>query len=367
MTNDRGIFIKNIYYMLAYAFQVLKQSNYEDLAVEEFSNVHDLFAAILAKGISRQLKQGLYREYIPIKEDMNVMRGKLDIPGTIRNKLQRRRMLNCDYDELSENNLFNQVLKTTATILMHQKSVGEANRSALKRIMLYFHGVDCINPSNIRWSRVQHSKNNQSYEMLMEVCRLVLDGLLLTTEKGEHKLAAFLDEQRMSRLYERFLLEYYKRHHPELNPSSSIIAWKVDDGFTKYLPSMITDIVLESNGRSVIIDAKYYAGTMQRNGQFDSISLYSNNLYQIFAYVKNSDVYGTGNVAGMLLYAKTDENITPDWDYQMSGNRISARTIDLNVPFQMIAAKLDDIASSYFPEHRETRNLFNDFPPENRY
>lgn len=36
MTNDKGILIKNIYYMLSYAFQVLKQTNYEKVAAEEF-------------------------------------------------------------------------------------------------------------------------------------------------------------------------------------------------------------------------------------------------------------------------------------------------------------------------------------------
>ena len=50
--------------MLAYAFQVLCQKNYEDVASEEFEEVQDLFAAILARGIAQQLKQGLYREYI---------------------------------------------------------------------------------------------------------------------------------------------------------------------------------------------------------------------------------------------------------------------------------------------------------------
>ena len=47
MTKDKGIFIKNIYYMLSYAFQVLKQSNYENIASEEFEMVQDLFAVIL--------------------------------------------------------------------------------------------------------------------------------------------------------------------------------------------------------------------------------------------------------------------------------------------------------------------------------
>lgn len=354
MINDKGRLIKNIYYMLAYAFQVLKHSNYEEIAVEEFSNIHDLFAAILSQGIAQQLKQGLYREYVAINENMHVMRGKLDINGTIRNKIQRKQMLYCEYDDLSVNNLFNQVLKTTAMILLQQKSVSESHRASLKKTMLYFHEVDEINPSSISWNRLQYARNNQSYEMLLEICKFVMDGLLLTTEKGEHKLAAFLDEQRMSRLYEKFILEYYRRHHPELNPSPTSIAWNVDDGFTKYLPGMNTDIVLKNDGRTLIIDAKYYSRSMQRNSQFDTISLHSNNLYQIFAYVKNYDVFRTGKVEGMLLYAKTDETITPDWDYRMSGNRISARTLDLNMPFQMIAGKLDDIASSCFPEQRKT-------------
>ena len=61
---DKSIFIKNIYYMLSYAFTALDQGGYEDIEKESFDHIHNLFAAILAKGIGRQLKQGLYREYI---------------------------------------------------------------------------------------------------------------------------------------------------------------------------------------------------------------------------------------------------------------------------------------------------------------
>ena len=57
MTIDKGIFIRNIYYMLTYAFQELKQNNYEEIAGEEFDEIHDLFAEILLRGISFQLKQ----------------------------------------------------------------------------------------------------------------------------------------------------------------------------------------------------------------------------------------------------------------------------------------------------------------------
>ena len=88
MTKDKSIFIKNIYYMLSYAFTTLQQSDDDKIATEKFENMHNLFAAILSKGIGRQLKQGLYREYMNRKEDLPVMRGKIDMPGTIKNKIE---------------------------------------------------------------------------------------------------------------------------------------------------------------------------------------------------------------------------------------------------------------------------------------
>ena len=39
MTNDKNILIKNIYYMLAYAFQVLKRKNYASIASEKLEHI----------------------------------------------------------------------------------------------------------------------------------------------------------------------------------------------------------------------------------------------------------------------------------------------------------------------------------------
>ena len=107
MTNDKNILIKNIYYMLAYAFQVLKRNNYASIASEKFEHIEDLFAEILSRGISYQLKQGLYREYVPRTESLPTMRGKIDITKTIKHRIQCQQILSCEFDELSENNIKN--------------------------------------------------------------------------------------------------------------------------------------------------------------------------------------------------------------------------------------------------------------------
>ena len=350
MIKDKSIFIKNIYYMLSYAFTALDQGDYKEVAKEEFENIHNLFAAILAKGIGRQLKQGLYREYLNCKENVTAVRGKIDMPGTIQNRLARKRILTCEFDELSENNLLNQILKTTVMLLLCHSKVDQAYKSDLKKEMLFFSNVDTVNPTAIKWSAIRFQRNNNNYRILISLCQLILEGMLMTTETGEHRLASFFDEQHMCRLYEKFILEYYIKEWPQVTATASQIKWALDDGVEAMLPVMQSDIMLTKNDNKVlIIDAKYYTHTMQT--QYDVHTLHSNNLYQIFTYVKNKDTYfgeQPHKVSGMLLYAATDEAVQPDNVYQMSGNRISVRTLDLNRNFPEIAAQLNKIVEEHF-------------------
>lgn len=349
MIKNKSILIHNIYYMLSYAFQTLNQETYEDVAVESFDEMYDLLAAILAKGIGLQLKQGLYREYISYREALTVMRGKINIPGTIKNRLAHERVLTCDFDELSENNQLNQILKMTVLLLLRSGKIKAEYKDDLKKKMLYFSNVDTLEPSEIRWSSIRFQRNNQTYRMLISICQLIIEGMLITTESGDYRLASFVDEQRMCRLYEKFILEYYSRHFPKLSVSASQIPWALDDGLGTMLPIMQSDIRLQKDNTVHIIDAKYYSHTTQV--QCDKHTLHSNNLYQIFTYVKNRHYQfcdDTHKVSGMLLYAKTEEEIQPDNDYKMHGSEVSVRTLDLNLPFQDIAAQLNKIATDYF-------------------
>lgn len=342
--------------MLSYAFQILTQDTYDEVAIESFDEMYDLLAAILAKGIGIQLKQGLYREYINRQEELSVLRGKINMSGTIKNQLVHKRVLTCDFDDLSENNLFNQIIKTTVILLLKNAKVKSKYKDDLKKKMLFFSNIDFLEPTSIRWSSIRFQRNNQTYRMLISICQLILEGMLMTTDTGEYRLASFVDEQRMCRLYEKFILEYYNRHYPELKVSASQIPWSVDDGVRTMLPMMQSDIHLQKDNTVLIIDAKYYSHTTQV--QYNKHTLHSNNMYQIFAYVKNRD-YEFGEeehtVSGMLLYAKTEEEVQPDHVYQMHGNQITVRTLDLNLPFVDIAGQLNQIAESHFnlPERIE--------------
>lgn len=339
--------VQNIYYMLAYAFQVLNENGYKDIATEQFDNVGELCAAILAKGISVQLKRGLGKEYVSQTEPLSSLRGKIDIAESIKTQSMLRKQLVCTYDDFTVNSYMNRILKSTMELLI-RSDISKVRKKDLRKLLVFFGGVDSIDVYDINW-RLQYNRNNQSYRMLISICYLVVKGLLQTNTAGITKLMDFLDEQRMCRLYEKFILEYYRREHPEVKASASQIPWQLDDDFGAMLPVMQSDIMLSKGRATLIIDAKYYGHTTQ--SQYGVNTLHSGNLYQIFTYVKNKDAeYGDQphTVSGMLLYAQTDEVVQPNHVYHMSGNKITVRTLDLNLPFSDIAKQLDGIVATHF-------------------
>lgn len=338
--------IQNIYYMLSYAFQTLQAENYKDLAAENFHNTAELCAAILDKGIRIQLKHGLRRDYVSKSESLSTLQGKLNISESIKTQTMLKKQMICTYDEFSTNIQFNQIIKSTVLLLL-KANITNSRKKSLRKLLLFFSDVNEIDLHFVNWNQ-QYNRSNQNYQMLIGMCYLVYKGLLTTQNNGTTKLMDFFDGQRMCRLYEKFLLEYYRKEHPELTANASQIAWQLDDTENQMLPRMQTDIMLSKNNNILIIDAKYYSHMTQQ--QYGIHTLHSNNLYQIFTYVKNKEFELRNyehTVSGMLLYAQTDEDIIPNNTYHMSGNQISVLALDLNQDFSKISRTLDDIAKNF--------------------
>ncbi len=339
--------IQNVYYMLSYAFQVLNEQGYKNIATEQFNNTAELMAAILAKGMAVQIKRGLGKEYIPKTEPLSALRGKIDIVESIKTQTMLKKQMICTYDEFSVNGTMNRIIKSTVGLLL-RSDISKARKKELRKLMVYFGDVEPIDLYTVNWN-IQYNRNNQTYRLLISICYLVVKGLLQTNSDGSTRLMEFVDEQRMCRLYEKFILEYYRKEYPEITANTSQIPWQLDDGIGAMLPVMQTDIMLTYKEKVLIIDAKYYTHTTQ--SQFDTHTLHSGNLYQIFTYVKNKEIELAAQpheVSGMLLYAKTDEAVLPNNSYVMSGNKISVKTLDLDCDFSEIANQLNKIVEMHF-------------------
>lgn len=344
MSSNSKIPIKNIYYMLCYAWNVLEQSDSIFLGSERFDNIYNLLARIYINGTSSLIKRGLNRYYVQENQPLSTLKGKINISDSIKEQTFRNGRMICQYDSFSEDIKLNQIVKKTINILMKSPELETELRNKLLKLRHYFSGIQDIQFSEALFSTLRYNRNNKHYCMLINISQLIYQGLITNKEDGEIKFSNFVREKQMSKLYEKFVLNFYRIHlnEKQYTVHAPKLKWNLDKGICEedfsLLPEMRTDIVIENKIKNtqLIIDTKYYAKTLVSNYWTDIEKVCSDNLYQIFAYVNNSNF--TGKVEGMLLYPTIEKEINAN--FPILGKSISIRTLNLDVDWEEISDRL---------------------------
>lgn len=337
--------IKNIYYMLCYAWDKIEEKEIVNVSSIEHTRLVDLFAKVLVNGLGHLMKKGIDRGYITYFEDARTLRGKLDLNVSIKRGLLNKRNVHCQYDELHYDILHNQIIKTILRQLANHPDLENGLRGEVLGLYRRLHGISEIHLTSSVFGKVQLSRNNYFYDFLLKICELLHGNLLITEEVGESKFRGL--QTRLFDLFERFIRNFYIRELELKGIPCKVmredISWDVGEGLPaalKYLPKMQTDVSIEFENRKIILDAKFYKNAMQNNQEYGSSKLISNNLYQIFAYVKNIETKKGLNSAceGILIYPKTKDPL--DLEYRIQGHLVSVKTLDLNQDWQQIHKRL---------------------------
>lgn len=344
MNESPKIPIKNIYYMLCYAWNVLEQSDNVLLGSEKFDNIYNLFARIYINGTGSLIKRGFNRYYIQKNRETSTLKGKINISDSIKAQSFHQGSMVCQFDEFSKNIKLNQIIKTTINILIKSPQLDADLKNKLLKIRVHFSDIEDIRLSKELFSSLRYNRNNNHYRMLINISELIYQALITNDEHNKFSFSDFVRDNQMARLYEKFVLNFYKRHLDEsiYNVHAPKIKWNLDekiaDEYLSLLPEMRTDIVIENKDKKtqIIIDTKYYAQTLVSNNWTDVEKVRTGHLYQIFAYVHNSDF--SGNKKGMLLYPTIEKEI--DAIFPIGGKNIEARTLNLNSEWQDITARL---------------------------
>lgn len=353
VSSKNEIPIKNIYYMLSYAYTNLKIDNNIKKESESFENVYELLSRVLISGVNNLIKRGFYKEYITKDEDTNTIRGKININESIKRQTHIYKRLNCLYDEFSEDVLFNSILKTTINNLIRIKELNKKLKSELNKLTLFFDSVTSVDLNKRVFGLIFWNRNNQHYKLLINICELIFNLELPDEAKdGEIHFKDFIKrhEKEMANLFENFVFNYYKKEFKDLKVHKPYIKWYLDNEYennykNNLLPLMRTDIVLENkdleptNLKQLIIDTKFYSNILSTFHEKSSLN--SGNLYQIYSYVNNS--LFPGEVRGMLLYAALGEEI--DLEYKIGEHIIYIKTLNLNQNWGGIDKRLKEIAN----------------------
>ena len=334
--------IRNVYFLLLYAWDQLAEGELTDVSELESTELADLFASVLVSGIHHVLRRGLDQGYLSHNEEIAGVRGRINIGITARRMLMSHGRAHCEFDELSVDTRPNQILRAAVTHLIGVSGLDSGLKYKLRGVNRELGGISTIPLRKSAFRDIQLHSNNRYYRFLLNVCELICSLSILDEQTGDTRFRDFLEEDgALARLFESFVFNFYRIERPDLNVRSERIAWDVlssDDPGLSYLPSMKTDISLRSGERTLIIDTKFYQRTFQRH--FGKQTIHSGNLYQIYAYLKNLEPNGgpDGQAAGMLLYPTVNEKVRLSFD--VPGHRIQICTVDLEKPWQAIREEL---------------------------
>ena len=327
--------VQNVYYLLCYAWNQMKEGQVVETGAAGHTELADLFGQVLASGTKRVLRQGLDRGYVTQEQATSRIRGRIDFNTSVRQALLPQAQAYCAYDELSRNVLHNRILRSTIQRLLRVEALDSTVREDLRQLNRRLGGIDPVPLAAATFGQVQLHAGNAFYRFLINVCELIAQNVIPTEDGAGRRFRNFLrDEAQMGRLFESFVRHFYAHEQDRYAVSAPHIPWDVQSSEPEHLPSMRTDMVLQSAEQTLIIDTKYYSRTLQAH--HGKQSYHSANLYQLFAYLINAEAKGPAfeRADGMLLYPTVTADI--DESFRVQGHWIHVRTINLAQDWQGI-------------------------------
>lgn len=204
-------------------------------------------------------------------------------------------------------------------------------------------GIDTVSIHSALFKRIQLHRNNSFYAFLLRVCELV--HLSLLPDRSGKSSSWFRDvlsdDDYMAAVFEEFIRNFYSLRQSQFTVGRTQPKWNAtaaQPNDLQFLPTMNTDVTLSSARRRIIIDAKYYRDALQTN--YGSRTVRSNNLYQLLAYLRGSDLETPigQSIEGMLVYPVGEQCI--DLNYRIDRYPVRIYTLNLGQPWLQIEADL---------------------------
>jgi 5-methylcytosine-specific restriction enzyme subunit McrC len=346
--------IRNLWYLFLYAWDMARFRDRWAAEAEAAPSLPALLARVLAEITRERMRRGLSRSYGPARRTVRGLRGRIDFAQTLKHLALADGRTHCRYEELDIDDLRNRILRATLHRLAKDPRLADdkaAETKALRReltdLLSRLEGVALVEPTAALFNRLPTGRTAGPDRLAMNLCRLVHRLEMPSDRPGPTALPALLHEEILHhRLFERFVLNFYRLHlRDRFQASSEMLAWP--DAFgCRFVPAMRTDITLRSRRpppRRIVIETKFSAAALAAS-PFGEEAFKPANLYQLYAYLRSQEEASEAHrtASGILLYPAVDLHL--DEHMLVQGHRIRVATVDLGAPWPAIEKRLLDIA-----------------------
>ena len=242
----------------------------------------DILAKVFSKKLLNELQKGLYREYVSKEEALSTIKGKILISKSIKENTINKNKMNCKYDEFTEDNLFNALLKRAISVILFSIKNDDVKKE-LNVINNVLNDIsDIYIPNNIILNYKLNRMNNRFLECFT-LAKLILLNSSMDKSLGKENGFSILFE--MNYLYEEYIGVLLKEVFNDTNISintqekSRYLLWNTLKERNEI--ALKPDIVIyKDNKPKVIIDTKW------KSSSINNIEIYSqSDIYQMYAYI----------------------------------------------------------------------------------
>ena len=277
---SKAVFIKMLRTLKNFPF---KSSNLASLKTQNLPLL-EIFISMFLCELEALVKKGIKSDYVALEENLNFLKGKLNINEQIkRNSIHKERFY-VGYSEFLSDIKINRIIKTTLKFL-YKKSNSSKNQQKIRELLFIFDEVwECEDYKNF-FEKLIINRQVKHYEQTLLWCKIFLLGNSFTPHKGNDLAFALLFD--MNALFESYVGNFIKKKF-----SGTILQHS-----EKYLVENPKSFKLRPD---IFLKDKFIADTKWKIVKSrDDIS--QADLYQLYAYGKK---YECGRL--YLIYPKID-------------------------------------------------------------
>ena len=169
----------------------------------------DIFILNFCEQLHNEILQGIIRRYIERNENLSVLRGRLRIEKQVKLNLVHQEKMFCRYDELSIDNIHNQIIKFVLR-MMSKLSTGLVVGKQLNELLMRFDSVSDVTVNLQMIDNLQFDRFTNRYESIFKQCKWFIQGLRPDVFVGCDSCATLLFD--MNKLFESCVANIFKRY-----------------------------------------------------------------------------------------------------------------------------------------------------------
>ena len=279
---SKAVFIKMLRTLKNFPF---KSSNLASLKTQNLPLL-EIFIYMFLCELEALVKKGIKSDYVALEENLNFLKGKLNINEQIkRNSIHKERFY-VGYSEFLSDIKINRIIKSTLKFL-YKKSNSSKNQQKIREFLFMFDEVSTCDDYKNFFEKLVINRQVKHYEQTLLWCKIFLLNNSFTPHKGDDLGFALLFD--MNALFESYVGNFIKKSFPGTILQHSEKHLVEDPKSFKLRP----DIFLKGK---FIADTKWKIVSSR-----DDIS--QADLYQLYAYGKKHPCDGKLH----LIYPKIDD------------------------------------------------------------